>query len=342
MAVRPAQPHREEPALARMHRSRSSAGPSSAHGLRCHDSSSFFGRRCSADSTSNSKRTARSLTAGRLETTPTTSRSRPSSSGASQSRHAQVRQRRRPEEADGERQAARTGNCHASRKHNRQQPRPSQRRQLGLQLQRRRAGANASAARVIYNATRCSPLRLTVPRKFFRKYLPDPDAVRSSRLVRRSAPGCSTRTCGTSTAARCPARSRSACSPAWCPGRCRCWARCCSPCRCARTCRWRCSPRSTPTRSPSCRSTCSPTRTGSFLLPGEAPRRSPLRVRRGNFGESMTGSARMLALGKPLGGRACSRSACTLALLGYVAVQLGWRIWSSPRGARARGAAGRA
>ncbi|HYG55384.1 MAG TPA: DUF2062 domain-containing protein [Burkholderiales bacterium] len=40
------------------------------------------------------------------------------------------------------------------------------------------------AASVIYNATPPAPPRLTVPRKFFRKYLPDADTVRSSRWVR--------------------------------------------------------------------------------------------------------------------------------------------------------------
>jgi uncharacterized protein len=44
--------------------------------------------------------------------------------------------------------------------------------------------AKARATRVIYNPTRPGLLRLTMPRKYFRKYLPDADRIRSTRLVR--------------------------------------------------------------------------------------------------------------------------------------------------------------
>ncbi len=67
---------------------------------------------------------------------------------------------------------------------------------------------------------------------------------------------------------------------------------------------------------------------GQFLLPGErAALAAPFEFDWGNFGESMRGlSDWMLSLGKPLA-IGLVALACTLALLGYLTVQIGWRIY---------------
>ncbi len=67
---------------------------------------------------------------------------------------------------------------------------------------------------------------------------------------------------------------------------------------------------------------------GHFLLPGEgAAQVVPFQFDWGNFGESMTGLWQwMLSLGKPLA-VGLMALACTLALLGYLTVQIGWRIY---------------
>ena len=67
---------------------------------------------------------------------------------------------------------------------------------------------------------------------------------------------------------------------------------------------------------------------GQFLLPGErAANVAPFDFDWSNFGESMRGLMEwMLSLGKPLA-LGLVALACTLALLGYVAVQLGWRTY---------------
>ena len=67
---------------------------------------------------------------------------------------------------------------------------------------------------------------------------------------------------------------------------------------------------------------------GQLLLPGErTPLAAPFEMDWANFSESMRGLAEwMLALGKPLAVGLVAL-ACTLALLGYVAVQLAWRAW---------------
>ena len=67
---------------------------------------------------------------------------------------------------------------------------------------------------------------------------------------------------------------------------------------------------------------------GRFLLPGEqAGPAEPFEFDWGNFAESMSAlGAWMLALGKPLAVGLIAL-ASTLALLGYVAVQVGWRAY---------------
>jgi uncharacterized protein (DUF2062 family) len=67
---------------------------------------------------------------------------------------------------------------------------------------------------------------------------------------------------------------------------------------------------------------------GRFLLPGEqASQAEPFEFDWGNFAESLSGlGAWMIALGKPLAVGLVAL-ACTLALLGYVAVQLAWRAY---------------
>jgi len=67
---------------------------------------------------------------------------------------------------------------------------------------------------------------------------------------------------------------------------------------------------------------------GQFLLPGErAADVAPFDFDWSSFGESMRGLIEwMLALGKPLA-LGLLALACTLALLGYVAVQIGWRAY---------------
>ena len=65
-----------------------------------------------------------------------------------------------------------------------------------------------------------------------------------------------------------------------------------------------------------------------MLLPGErAANVTPFDFDWANFGESMRGLGEwMLSLGKPLA-LGLVALACTLALIGYVAVQIGWRIY---------------
>ena len=67
---------------------------------------------------------------------------------------------------------------------------------------------------------------------------------------------------------------------------------------------------------------------GRFLLPGEqASHAEPFEFDWSNFAESLSGlGVRMLTLGKPLA-IGLVALACTLALLGYVAVQLVWRAY---------------
>jgi uncharacterized protein len=67
---------------------------------------------------------------------------------------------------------------------------------------------------------------------------------------------------------------------------------------------------------------------GHFLLPGEgAAAAVPFQFDWGNFRESMTGLWQwMLSLGKPLAVGLVAL-ACTLALLGYLAVQIAWRAY---------------
>lgn len=66
---------------------------------------------------------------------------------------------------------------------------------------------------------------------------------------------------------------------------------------------------------------------GQFLLPGErAAHVTPFDFDWANFGESMRGLGEwMLTLGKPLA-LGLVALGCTLALLGYVAVQIAWRL----------------
>lgn len=67
---------------------------------------------------------------------------------------------------------------------------------------------------------------------------------------------------------------------------------------------------------------------GQLLLPGErAAYVTPFEFDWGNFGESMDALGEwMLSLGKPLAVGLVAL-ACTLALLGYVTVRLAWRGW---------------
>jgi hypothetical protein len=67
---------------------------------------------------------------------------------------------------------------------------------------------------------------------------------------------------------------------------------------------------------------------GQFLLPGErAAYVMPFEFDWTNFGESMRAlGAWMVSLGKPLAVGLVAL-ACTLAALGYIAVQLAWRAW---------------
>jgi uncharacterized protein (DUF2062 family) len=67
---------------------------------------------------------------------------------------------------------------------------------------------------------------------------------------------------------------------------------------------------------------------GRFLLPGDYPGHvTPFAFDWSHFWESMSGLWHwMLALGKPLAVGLLAL-ACTLALVGYVAVQLAWRGW---------------
>ena len=67
---------------------------------------------------------------------------------------------------------------------------------------------------------------------------------------------------------------------------------------------------------------------GRFLLPGEQARHAePFEFDWSNFAESLSGlGAWMLALGKPLAVGLVAL-ASTLALLGYLAVQLAWRAY---------------
>jgi uncharacterized protein (DUF2062 family) len=67
---------------------------------------------------------------------------------------------------------------------------------------------------------------------------------------------------------------------------------------------------------------------GQFLLPGErAAHAAPFEFDWGNFGESMHGLGEwMLSLGKPLA-LGLVALGCTLAVLGYVAVQIAWRAY---------------
>lgn len=77
---------------------------------------------------------------------------------------------------------------------------------------------------------------------------------------------------------------------------------------------------------------------GRLLLPGEqAPLTPPFEMDWVNFGDSMRALGDwMLALGKPLA-LGLVALALTLALAGYLAVQIGWRAWvASAWRARAR------
>ena len=67
---------------------------------------------------------------------------------------------------------------------------------------------------------------------------------------------------------------------------------------------------------------------GQLLLPGErAGQPTPFEFDWGNFGDSMGALGDWaLALGKPLA-LGLVALACTLALVGYVAVQVGWRLY---------------
>ena len=67
---------------------------------------------------------------------------------------------------------------------------------------------------------------------------------------------------------------------------------------------------------------------GQLLLPGErVPLAAPFEMDWSNFGESMRGLAEwMLTLGKPLAVGLLALAA-TLAALGYLTVQLAWRAW---------------
>jgi uncharacterized protein (DUF2062 family) len=67
---------------------------------------------------------------------------------------------------------------------------------------------------------------------------------------------------------------------------------------------------------------------GQFLLPGErAAHVTPFDFDWSQFGASMRGLAEWaMALGKPLA-LGLVALACTLALLGYLAVQIGWRVY---------------
>lgn len=67
---------------------------------------------------------------------------------------------------------------------------------------------------------------------------------------------------------------------------------------------------------------------GQLLLPGERGAYvTPFEFDWANFGDSMRALGEwMLSLGKPLG-LGLLALACTLAALGYVAVQLAWRAW---------------
>lgn len=67
---------------------------------------------------------------------------------------------------------------------------------------------------------------------------------------------------------------------------------------------------------------------GQLLLPGErAYFVAPFEMDWANFGDSMRALAQwMLALGKPLAVGLVAL-ACTLALLGYITVRLAWRAW---------------
>lgn len=67
---------------------------------------------------------------------------------------------------------------------------------------------------------------------------------------------------------------------------------------------------------------------GQLLLPGErAAHVTPFEFDWANFGESMSAlGAWMVSLGKPLA-IGLLALACTLAVVGYVAVQLAWRAW---------------
>ena len=269
VAVRPAQPHRQQPALARMHLALEqrrllfaearAAIPGQQDLLR---QPLAVRRRLDLELEAQRRAPCR---AGRLETTPTTSRSRPSSSGASQSAMrtcAQAAAQRKPaanasgppivastqSKTDTERQAAQT------------QPDAGS---AACSCSNAAPAANARAARVIYNATRPRPPADRAPQVL--PQVPAQSSTPSARnrwwcasarwlqhpnlwyLNRRSVPGA----------------LAIGLFAGLIRGRCRCWSRCCSPCRCARTSRWRWSRPSTPTPSPSCRCICSPTATAT-------------------------------------------------------------------------------
>jgi hypothetical protein len=60
---------------------------------------------------------------------------------------------------------------------------PRHRGQLGLQLQRHCPAGERGRCQGHLQCNAPASFRLTVPRKYFRKYLPDPEKLRSSRMV---------------------------------------------------------------------------------------------------------------------------------------------------------------
>ena len=97
-----------------------------------------------------------------------------------------MRHERRPAEAGGERQRVdEEPSSESEPAKRRQRGQPEERGQLGLQLQRRGARGEGDRCPGHLECNAPLALRLTVPRKYFRKYLPNPEVVRSSRTVTR-------------------------------------------------------------------------------------------------------------------------------------------------------------
>jgi uncharacterized protein (DUF2062 family) len=95
-----------------------------------------------------------------------------------------VSQQGRPEKAGGKRRRrAKLRFLESQENEDRKHRRPQGRRQLGLLLEKDDAGRERERSKGHRRINAPAQNRLTVPRKFLRKYLPDPHTVRRHRLV---------------------------------------------------------------------------------------------------------------------------------------------------------------